>query len=303
MEDVSMDKLHSYPKIYSVGHKAIVDIFKEEVLIQEKVDGSQISFCRIEDDLGIRSKGAVIHPEVAEKMFANGVKYILEVKDKLVNHWVYRGEYLRQPKHNVIEYSRIPNQHIVIFDIETSPSHFLPPEEVQAEAVRLGFDCLKFQVGKINNAEEVKELLNEESFFGGADVEGLVFKNYNRFTIDGKVMMGKYVSEKFKEVHRKKTYRTTNKDIISALIEAYKTEARWRKAIHHLRDSGELEDSPRDIGKLIKEVQSDVYEECQDEIKEALFKWGWKQICRGLTGGLPEWYKELLLEKQFEEEE
>ena len=298
-----MEKLHSYPKIYNIGHKAIEDLFEDEVLIQEKVDGSQISFCKIGDDLGIRSKGAVIHPEVPEKMFSKGVEQILKVKDKLHDGWVYRGEYLRQPKHNVIPYSRIPNQHIVVFDIETQPSYFLDPEEVQVEAVRLGFDYLKFQIGKLNSAEEVRELLNEESFLGGADVEGIVIKNYNRFTRDGKTMMGKYVSEKFKEVHRTKTYKTHNKDIIASLIEAYKTEARWRKAIHHLRDMGELEDSPRDIGQLIKEVQSDVYEECQDEIKEVLFKWGWKQICRGLTGGLPEWYKELLLEKQFEEEE
>ncbi|MHA2044095.1 MAG: RNA ligase family protein [Candidatus Thorarchaeota archaeon] len=298
-----MEKLHSYPKLYNIGHRAVHDLFKEEVLIQEKVDGSQISFGVDDGVLKIRSKGAIIYPDAPEKMFRNGVKYIQEAFDSgaLPEGWVYRGEYLRQPKHNVIKYSRVPDQHIVIYDIETKPTYFLDPEEVQAEATRLGFDYLEFQIGKINSADEVRELLNKESFLGGADVEGIVIKNYARYTPDGKTMMGKFVSEKFKEVHRSKVYKVSNKDIIAQLTEAYATEARWAKAVHHLRDMGELEHDPRDIGKLLKEVNQDVLAECEDEIKDLLFKWGWKQLSKGLTRGFAEWYKQQLLDSQFEE--
>lgn len=300
-----MEKLHSYPKLYNIGHRAVEDIFNEEVLIQEKVDGSQISFGMKDGQLCMRSKGAVIYIENPDKMFNHAVHYVREVYalGKLKEGWVYRGEYLSKRKHNVIEYERVPNQHIVLFDIETEPTYFLDPEEVQAEAVRLGFDYLPFEFGKISGVGHVKELLEEESFLGGAQVEGIVFKNYARFTVDGKTMMAKFVSEKFKEVHRTKVYKDSSKDIIGQIIDAYTTEARWRKAIHHLRDMGELEWDPRDIGKLIKEINMDVLAECEDEIKDILFKWGWKQVSRGLTKGFPEWYKELLLEKQFEGEE
>lgn len=301
-----MEKLHSYPKLYNVGHRAVQDIFKEEVLVQEKVDGSQISFGTKDGELCMRSKGAVIHPEAPDKMFNHGVNFIKEVYDdgafKYVDGWVYRGEYLRKPKHNVIPYGRVPDQHIVIFDVETKPTYFLDPEEVQVEAKRLGFEALDFRVQMINSVDDVMDLMDKESFLGGAKVEGVVFKNYGRFTVDGKTMMAKYVSEAFKEVHRTKVYKDSSKDIVQQLIEAYATEPRWRKAIHHLRDMGELDGEPKDIGKLIKEVNQDVLAECEDEIKEALFKWGWKQISRGLTKGLPEWYKGLLLEQQFEED-
>jgi hypothetical protein len=141
----------------------------------------------------------------------------------------------------------------------------------------------------------------EVSVLGGTSVEGIVFKNYERFDpYTSKVMMGKHVSEAFKEVHRSKKYRTSNKDIIEDLKERYRTEARWEKAVQHLREVGKLEDSPTDIGPLLKEVNQDVLTECQDEIREVLFKWGWKQISRGLTAGLPEWYKQKLMEKQFD---
>jgi len=118
----------------------------------------------------------------------------------------------------------------------------------------------------------------------------------------GKALMGKFVSEAFKEVHghewREKN--PTQGDIVQRLISKYGTETRWHKAVQHMREAGTLEQSPRDIGALLKEVVADVQKECIDEIKADLFKWGWDHIRRGLTAGLPEWYKEQLIKMQFE---
>ena len=38
---------------------------------------------------------------------------------------------------------------------------------------------------------------------------------------------------------------------------------------------------------------------CEAMIKEVLFKWAWKKISPKLTGGVPQWYKERLLLRQF----
>ena len=35
---------HSYPDVYELGHKIVSDVLNGHVLVQEKVDGSQISF-------------------------------------------------------------------------------------------------------------------------------------------------------------------------------------------------------------------------------------------------------------------
>lgn len=37
------DSWHSYPSIYALGHRAIVDLLKGPVFIEEKIDGSQFS--------------------------------------------------------------------------------------------------------------------------------------------------------------------------------------------------------------------------------------------------------------------
>ena len=81
-----------------------------------------------------------------------------------------------------------------------------------------------------------------------------------------------------------------------------RTEARWSKAIQHLRESGELTNSPRDIGGLIKEIQRDTLDECDDIIKDMLMSYAVPKISRGIIAGFPEWYKEQLMKEQFGEE-
>jgi hypothetical protein len=66
-----------------------------------------------------------------------------------------------------------------------------------------------------------------------------------------------------------------------------------------MRDDGTLTDSPKDIGNLIKATVEDVKKEEEEAIKETLFKYFWPNIARGLTHGLPEWYKTKLLENAF----
>jgi uncharacterized protein YegP (UPF0339 family) len=299
-----MKEIDGYPKIYNLGHKAVRDVFKEPVVAQEKVDGSQISFMK--NDLGtfVRSKGAMLYFDNPEKMFAKGLEVIFQTAHELVDGWVYRGEYLQKPKHNVLQYDRVPMNHIILYDIQIGDQDFLNQMHMADEAERLGFEAVPaWHLPADVNLGQLSELLLNTSCLGGVPIEGIVMKNYERFDpYTGKVMMAKHVSEAFREVHRnsKGKYRTSNKDVIQSLIENYKSEARWQKAVQHLKESGALEDSPTDIGMLINEVHQDVYAEEMDEIKKVLFKWAWKQIGRGITAGLPEWYKEQLLVKQFE---
>jgi hypothetical protein len=114
-------------------------------------------------------------------------------------------------------------------------------------------------------------------------------------------LIGKYVSEDFKEIHQAswKENNPTRKDFMAMMIGKYKTVARWEKAVFRLRDSGNLENDPRDIGRLIKEVWPDVVAECKEEIMDDMWKFFAKDLQRGVTGGLPEWYKTRLLHQQF----
>lgn len=297
----------SYSSLFSIGHRSISDIFNGVVVIQEKVDGSQISFQVRDGELEVRSKGAQLNLVAPDQMFAAGVEFLKTITHLLTPGFVYRGEYLRRPKHNVLAYDRIPLGHVALFDIEDcrdgKQGYFLSMEDLKNEANRIGVDCVPvIYTGQVERPDQLRAMLDRVSMLGGAKIEGVVVKNYAKFTDDKKVMMGKFVSEAFKEVRHGEFRKEnpTGADVQTSLISAYRTPARWAKAVQHLREAGKITDSPKDIGYIIKEVGEDVHRECEEEIKAILFAHFWPHIRRGLTGGLPEWYKEQLMISTFE---
>lgn len=309
-----MTSWHSYPKLFSMGHRAIADILLDDVLVQEKVDGSQFSFGLFgdaEDDhaeplLRVRSKGAEMLVDAPEKMFNKIVEVVksLAAAGQLTPNWTYRGEYLAKPKHNTLAYDRHPKNYLALFDINTGEEAYLPHDAVAREAERLGFDVVPMLFrGRVETLDQFRAFLDRESFLGGQKIEGVVVKNYARFGTDKKVLMGKFVSEAFKEAHTKVWGESNpgSKDILGTLIATVKTPARWAKAVQHLREKGQLTDSPKDIGPLIKEAQNDLLVECEADMKDALWNWAKPHVLRGSIGGLPEWYKETLLKRQFED--
>lgn len=299
--------LPSYGKIYSLGHRYLADLLKGVVLVEEKVDGSQFSFGKRGNEVRFRSSGATIYPETAQKLFKAAVEYVLSIKDLLHDGWTYRGEVLHAPRHNTLTYNRVPKHNIVLFDIETDTGqNFLTAEQKRDEATRLDLEVVPvFCRGIIETLDQLKGMLETESFLGGCKIEGIVLKNYDRFGEDGKALMGKWVREEFKEIHRGawKAANPSKSDLIEAMVKVYRSEARWEKAVQHLRDAGLLQSAPQDIGPLMKEFQKDLMEECSAEIKEKLFEFAFPRIARGAAGGLPEWYKERLAKSQFEQKE
>jgi len=297
--------IHGYPSIYQVGHKAIANLFDGEVVVEEKIDGSQFSFGVIDGELTCKSKGKVQFVDAPDKMFQKAIETAKELEPLLNLDWTYRGEYLEKPKHNALAYDRVPNKHIILFDIDTGLETYLKPEEKQGEAKRLGLEIVPLLfVGEIKSYEELQKLLELKSILGNEKIEGVVIKNYNQFTGEKKVAMGKYVSERYKEVQAGewRLANPTNTDFTNKLIYEYKTEARWQKAIQHAKENGLIEGSPRDIGILLKEIGQDVSKECSEEIKDKLYKHYWPKVQRGIIAGFPEWYKEQITKSAFEQE-
>lgn len=301
-----MNSWHSYPSIYNLGHRAIENLLTVSVNVEEKIDGSQFSFGVDEQgEIHVRSKGAVMVVDAPERMFSVGVDAVKALAPVLHPGWTYRGEYLQKPKHNALAYDRVPKWNVILFDVNTGEASYLPYAEKAAEAKRLGLEVVPLLFsGRLTAIEELRQLLATNSILGGQKIEGAVVKptDYNLFGLDKKCLMGKFVSEAFREVHAGEWKKANpgNSDILDLLSATYRTPARWQKAVMHLTERGALDGSPRDIGALMKEVPVDIEKEYAEEIKEKLFAWAWPRLRRSAVHGLPEWYKDELLKKQFE---
>lgn len=295
----------SYPKVMALGHPQLAGLLDDPVIVEEKIDGSQFSArVGVEGELECRSRGKQIVIDAPDKMFEQAVRS-MQTRIKLMTPgWVYRFEYLQKPKHNVLTYDRVPTAYLILYDVETEPHIFLDSDAKEAEAENLELECVPLLLAHQRitcGLEGFLALLDQISCLGGTKIEGVVIKNYTQFTRDGKVMMGKHVSESFKEVHNRewKKANPSGKDILGLLSTNLRTEARWAKSVQHLAEAGRLEHSPRDIGMLIKAVQADVEEECREMILQDLWKWAWPKLARSCIAGLPEYYKSTLLERQF----
>lgn len=298
-----MHHIYSYPTIYALGHKAVTELLCGKVLIEEKVDGSQFSMQRLNGELACRSKGQDLIVEAPEKMFTKAVETASALP--LTDGWIYRCEYLQSPKHNTLAYARHPAKHLVLYDVETGIQSYLSPAEKYQEAARLGLECVPvYFEGTVLSLEQVQAMLDRDSILGGSKIEGVVIKNYALFMPDKKVAMAKYVCADFQEKNAKEWKRSnpTQQDIVQSIIASLRTDARWNKAVQHLRESGNITDSPKDIGPLIKEARADILKEEKEWIAEQLANHFIPQIIRGSIAGLPEWYKDKLAKSSFTEE-
>lgn len=294
---------HSYPKIYNLGHAALKSLFNSDVLVEEKIDGSQFSFGKFDGVLKCRSKGQQLIVDAPEKMFEKAVATALKLLPNLHEGYTYRAEYLQKPKHNSLTYGRVPKDNLIIFDISPGEEVYLSYGEKKKESERLGLEVVPLiYEGLVSDAQRLLELMDRESSLGDVKIEGFVVKNYLQFGTDKKVLMGKHVSEAFKEIHTKEWANTnpSSSDVLFRLSDSLKTEARWEKAVQHLREKGQITDTPKDIGNLLKEIHEDIKAECEAEIKEQLYRWALPHVVRKSTQGFPEWYKQQLLSKHFE---
>lgn len=287
--------LKAFPKINQLGSKYVLTIFDEDVEITEKVDGSQFVFGVVDGELHIRSKGAEIIVDNPEKMFAQGVDVVRGLD--LPDNTIFYGEYLKGPKHNVLKYKDIPQSHIALFGASDPLRESMVASYAQLEkwAARFNVGVVPLLYSGKASAEKALELLEIESYLGGPKVEGVVIKNYKECMVADQVyplMAAKFVSEKFKEIHAKNWKKdNTSSGKWEAFKEGHRTEARWNKAVQHLKENGVLVGEPKDIGGLIKEVQRDIMEEEVETIKQFLFREFGKDLLRRSVAGLPEWYK------------
>lgn len=295
----------SYGKLYNVGKREVANIFDGPVVIQEKVDGSQFSFMRMDDyedgtrRVLFRSKGRMLEGQVGQ--FLPAQEAVLANAHLLRPGWIYRGEYLQKPKHNVLAYDRVPRNHVILFDVIDHEGQvrvldqFVPREYKGDVRDKFAFEAVPtLYVGRISRVEELDELLNTKSILGGQLVEGVVIKNYAMRQEDGSPVMAKYVSKRFREVAGSRHKAVTGLNPIEALANKYKSEARFHKAVQHLRDDGKLTGSMKDIGPLLGELARDLHEEEGETIREEAFKIVWKQVVRKAQEGLATWYEQQL---------
>jgi hypothetical protein len=213
----------SYPVISDLGSVPTLILLRFPLIVEEKIDGSQISFWKnpATGEIELRSKLAGI--TAPRGGCEKAVEFVKSVENILTPGIIYRGEFLSKPNHNVVCYSRVPRNNIIIFDVSIYGGQFefevyLNPEAKATWAAKLGLETVPlFFEGKVESPDQIRAFLEREPVLGGQKMEGVVIKpaqGYNFFGPDKKLLMGKIVNEQFKKAPK------TVDEIIEAMIKA-----------------------------------------------------------------------------------
>lgn len=304
---MSTKAIHSFPKLFTFGDRYCDGILDGVVEITEKVDGSQFGWGRIGDAVHMRSKGAPLFFEGNQSMFDAATAFVKSIEDRLPDGHVFHGEYLAKPRHNTLAYSRVPKNHVMLFGLSFPDKRMADYGQLSVWADTLGCEAVPLigvrddLAGK--SYDDLVHLLDRESALGGVKIEGIVLKNYAKTVMIGgqvlPLLCAKLVSERFKEIH-KEEWGKNNLPPVERVANALRSEARWLKAVQRLRDSGELTETVRDIGPLLKSINQDILAEEVESIKDELLKLFWKDISRIAIRGFPDWYKQQLAERMLE---
>ena len=267
----------------TIQHKKYRDIehFKDEMLydftpgddivIQEKIDGSNASF---------------IYDEASDSIVAFSRNYMLDRENTLRGFWEWTqeldksllksvigtklkvfGEWL--VKHTVA-YPEECYSRFYCFDVwDIENNDWLSQEESMAIAEKLRLTYVPvFYTGKFTKWSDFNQFIGRTDL-GGEEGEGIVVKNMTNSNYT------KIVSEKFREVHAPKRRQPTEKQLEAQtqmsedmkIATTVVTRARIEKILHKMVDDGIIPENwgRNEIGVIMKNLGKLVYEDCLKE--------------------------------------
>ena len=305
METTRKISAYAGPKTYPSRYTA--NLLTGPVTVEEKIDGSQLSFLRTADDqLLFKSRGEQFTAETAQQMFKPTVDHLLSVMHKIPQEVIFRGEALQRPRHNKLAYSRAPKGHFVLYDVEIGYIELLDKvgragiaeycqlmaEELGVEPARVFFEGDLTKDALLELWERVQK---EESILGGP-IEGIVVKNRNQANDRGLYpLSGKLVTSSFKErMNKPLTEKATAYAVPQPILDSLNFEAIWDKAIIHLGEKGALAGSMQDTPSLMREISKDFEEENKEMLEKELYTFYRKNILKYISRGFPEYYRSKL---------
>lgn len=187
----------TYPKIHRLGKEETEGILEHEVVVQEKVDGANISIFEHEGQIRCGTRTRMLP---LDESF-NGFQEAVRANDKLVRFFetepdkILYGEWL--VKHT-ITYPDEAYRKIYLFDIyDKTEGTWLVQKKVQKWAEKLGLEYPHiFATGKVTE-DEIKDFVGKSAIAPAG--EGVVLKAKDFVNKFGDHSYAKMVHEKFKE--------------------------------------------------------------------------------------------------------
>jgi ATP-dependent RNA circularization protein (DNA/RNA ligase family) len=252
------------------------------VVIEEKVDGSNVGITRVGDELYCQSRNQLLTKENAG-MFSKFLAWVDEHRlylrmgmndgDTLYGEMVGNGK---------IRYKNV--EPFLLFNVRDNEDNWFPASDMPDWLPKVPL----LYTGVFRGLEHARSYIGQSQLDPSVEMEGVVVKatnvlcNYTRASdsvvveYSEPLLVAKIVREEFKEARAPKTSLEGVPDPLDKIAEAVVTSARVRKAVQKLQENGTYD--PKKPHTLIPIVAKDVYDEDQDMVRDLLFSAYWKKI-------------------------
>ena len=275
-----------------------------EWYIQEKIDGSQLTFCFVDNKLEFFNKGKIV--KNGNKYFNKAIIMLSEMSHLLSHELIYHGEVVQKCKHSTITYERTPEFYVIIYDIQDSNGKYFHYRDIISECTRIGFEyCQVLYDNGIEKSDKSPIVISQQlisdiengnikSCLGGTP-EGVVIKHHNFIDVNGvsHATKLKMTTTKFREEIGLKQHNTKNSEnnFIEILGKNYNVEARFVKAVYRMRDQELLcDDKDENIQKIIMELDNDFEKENMEIVKNYLWSEYHDEIIKESKKNFVNWY-------------
>lgn len=255
----------------------------DEIIIQEKIDGSNASFQYNKEEhcIDCFSRNKPLSSENDLRGFYQWVQNLDKnrVYEVLGDNLRIFGEWLVS---HTVKYPESCYNRFYCFDVfDMKEKIYLPQSDVKKIAEKLELDYVPvFYEGKFTKWEDYMPLVGKTQM-GGEIGEGIVIKNISSLSYN--VTYTKIVHEKFSEVRKPKkkripqpvdTEKMLENQRLTELAETIVTYQRVEKTLYKLIDEGIIPEnfSKSDMGLILKNLPSAVYQDCLKEEADTVNK-------------------------------
>lgn len=259
-----------YPKIHRLGKEETDGILELDLVIQEKVDGANVSVFWRDGEVRCGTRTRMLPKEESFNGFQEAVMNNTDIEDWLrgLPHLILYGEWLVR---HTITYPDEAYKKIYLFDIyDTQTNQFFDQERVKEVARILGLEYPHvFVKGKLTE-EQIKEYVGKSAIAPAG--EGVVLKNETFKNVFGDHVYAKVVHQNFKESNAI-VFGGNNKHSDTYwemyVVNKYCTTARVQKIMQKLQAETEhrldMEDTSRVAGTCYHDM---ITEECWEIFKK-----------------------------------
>lgn len=267
--------LTRYQHVERLGNQECDGILNGEVIVQEKLDGANLTICRDPEtgSVVVCTRNQVVLGPECEKDFQGAAEYAKS--NAAINHllhseegrwWILRGEWL--VRHS-IAYPTDVQRKFYLFDVEQwnvdqdgESMSYLHPDVWQPVARSHGI-LIAPEVCRVLNptVEQLGEMATGDSLLApGVPREGVVIKNYSFVNCFGRTAWGKLVCSDFKAKHRA-VFGATRNDTWDERFAALATPEFVLKTIHSIEDALERRLVISDMPRVLETVWRDLVTE------------------------------------------